>query len=280
MPSAGPFSRFIVGVESGKFGQDLPRMKYLALLLTTTAALLAQDFAPESIAHHAVNYSIASTTGGAATASSGLFTASQSFKISTTGSPLTEPQSYTWTRTTPTTATLVETDGTRTLTTALTFTGTLTGTFRTTSSASTGTQTGTVTFSAIPQQAPPLVNISTRATLAAGQVLNPGFVVGGSVPRRVLVRAVGPTLGTAFGVQGSMADPSLTVFRGNTQIATNNDWGGGAPLTTVFGSVGAFALPLASLDAALVLMLAPGPYTAQVTGTGAGQVIVEIYFVD
>ena len=255
-------------------------MKYPALLLLTTVAMMAQDFAPESIAHHAVNYTIASGTGGAATVSSGLFTATQSFRISTTGFPLTEPQSYTWTKTTPVTATLVETDGTRTLTTALTFTGTLTGTFRTTSSGSTSTQTGTVMFSAIPQQGAPLVNISTRATLGVGQVLNPGFVVGGTVPRRVLVRAVGPTLGTAFGVQGSMADPSLAIFRGSAQIASNNDWGGGAALSAVFGSVGAFGLPVASLDAALVLTLAPGPYTAQVTGTAAGQVIVEVYFVD
>jgi hypothetical protein len=104
--------------------------------------------------------------------------------------------------------------------------------------------------------------------------------VGGPVPRRVLIRAVGPTLGTAFGVPGSMADPSLTVFRGQTQIAANNDWGGGAPLIATFASVGAFALPVASLDAAIVLMLAPGNYTAQVRGTGAGEVIVEVYFVD
>lgn len=77
-----------------------------------------------------------------------------------------------------------------------------------------------------------------------------------------------------------MADPSVTVFRGQTQIAANNDWGGGATLTAVFASVGAFALPVASLDAALVLTLAPGDYTAQIKGTGAGEVIVEVYFVD
>jgi hypothetical protein len=50
-----------------------------------------------------------------------------------------------------------------------------------------------------------------------------------------------------------MADPSLTVLRGQTQIGANNDWGGGAVLTAVFNAVGAFALPVASLDAALVL---------------------------
>jgi hypothetical protein len=95
-----------------------------------------------------------------------------------------------------------------------------------------------------------------------------------------LVRAVGPTLGTAFNVPGSMADPSLTIFRGSTQIAENNNWGGGAELTNVFTSVGAFALPVASLDAAIVVRLTPGNYTVQVRGTGAGDVIVEVYFVD
>ena len=51
-------------------------------------------------------------------------------------------------------------------------------------------------------------------------------------------------------------------------------------LAATFAAVSAFALPLDSLDAALVLTLAPGPYTARVNGTGAGEVIVEVYFVD
>jgi hypothetical protein len=70
------------------------------------------------------------------------------------------------------------------------------------------------------------------------------------------------------------------VFRGATEIAANNDWGGGSALVSAFAQVAAFALPLDSLDAALVLTLAPGSYTAQVRGTGAGEVIVEVYFVD
>ncbi len=105
-------------------------------------------------------------------------------------------------------------------------------------------------------------------------------MVGGTVSRRVLIRAVGPTLGTAFNVPGAMADPSLSVFRGQTVLASNNDWGGSAALLAASASVGAFALPVASLDAALLLTLAPGNYTAQVRGTGAGEVIVEVYFVD
>ena len=254
-------------------------MKTLVLFLISVGTLLAQEFAPESIANHVANYAVTGSAGGSASFTS-LFTPAQSFRVSTSGTPISEPMAYTWTKTTATTATLVETDGTRTNTTAVTFTGPLTGTFRATSSTTTAALTGTVTLASIPQPGPPLINISTRANLAANQVLSPGFVVGGTISRRVLIRAVGPTLGTAFNVPGSMADPSLAVFRGQTQIAANNDWGGGSALATIFSSVGAFALPVASLDAALVLTLAPGNYTAQVRGTAAGEVIVEVYFVD
>jgi hypothetical protein len=250
-------------------------MKTIVLFLLSVVTAVAQDLAPDLIANHVANYNV---TGAASFTS--LFTPAQSFRLSSSGSPLGEPMSYTWTRTTATTVTLVETDNARTNTTALIFTTPLTATFRTTSSATTTAMVGTVTFAAFPQPGAPLLNISTRVVLPANAVLNPGFVVGGTVSRRVLVRAVGPTLGTAFGVPGSMADPSLTVFRGQTQIATNNDWGGGAALIAAFSSVGAFALPVASLDAAVLLTLTPGNYTAQVRGTAAGDVLVEVYFVD
>ncbi len=255
-----------------------PMKKHLCLLLLPAATLLAQDLAPDSIAHHAANFA-ADPAGAPGSVQAGLFTSGQSFRYNATGAPLASPLAFTWTKTGPATATLVETDATRTLTTALTFTAPLSATFRTTSSATPAAVTGTVTFAALPQSAPPLVNIATRATLAAGQVLTPGFVVGGTVPRRVLIRAVGPGL-ARVGVTGVMADPSLAVFRGATQIATNNNWGGGAALVAAFAQVAAFSLALDSLDAALLLTLAPGAYTAQVTGTGAGEVIVEVYFVD
>lgn len=129
-----------------------------------------------------------------------------------------------------------------------------------------------------PRESPPLVNISTRATLSAGQTLTSGFVVGGTVPRRVLVRAIGPSL-TSFGVTNPLPTPTLTIFSGARQIAVNAGWGGGAPLATAFASAGAFFLPQASRDAAAVLTLNPGSYTAQIGG-GAGEVLIEVYFVD
>lgn len=124
----------------------------------------------------------------------------------------------------------------------------------------------------------PLMNISTRATLAAGQVLTPGFVVGGSVTRRVLIRAIGPGL-ASFGVAGAARSATLAVFNSvGGQIGANAAWGGEVGLSTIFAGVGAFALQAGSADAAILLKLPPGNYTARVTAVG--EVLVEVYFVD
>lgn len=122
-------------------------------------------------------------------------------------------------------------------------------------------------------------NASSRIALAVGQPSMVGFVVTGDAPRRVLVRAVGPTL-AQFSVAGVAPAPTLTVLRGATVLATNTRWGGEATLTAAFAAAGAFALPGASADSALLLSLPPGAYTAQVIDTAGGEVLVEIYFVN
>jgi hypothetical protein len=125
---------------------------------------------------------------------------------------------------------------------------------------------------------PRLVNVSVLKHLGTGLVA--GFVVGGSSPRTVLVRAVGPTLGEEpFGVPGVVADPELRLFAGEREISANDDWGGGAGLAAAFTRVGAFALPAGSRDAALLATLPPGAYTAQVSGVGGttGVALVEVY---
>lgn len=124
---------------------------------------------------------------------------------------------------------------------------------------------------------PRLINVSVRKHLGTG--LTAGFVLGGAASTKVLIRAVGPTLGD-FGVPGVVADPQLTLFNGQSvKIGENNDWGGTAALTAAFGSVGAFALPTASKDAALLVTLPPGNYSVQATGTGTttGVALVEVY---
>jgi hypothetical protein len=124
---------------------------------------------------------------------------------------------------------------------------------------------------------PRLVNVSVLKHLGSG--LTVGFVVGGATTAKVLVRAIGPTLGAApFSVPGAVADPQLTLFSGQTSIGTNDNWGGTAALTSAFNSVGAFALPPTSRDAALVATLQPGSYTVEVSGIGtSGLALVEVY---
>jgi sugar lactone lactonase YvrE len=126
---------------------------------------------------------------------------------------------------------------------------------------------------------PRLVNVSVLKSLGNG--LTAGFVVGGSGAMKVLVRAVGPTLGAApFNVPGVVADPQLVLFNGASQpIANNDNWGGGADLSATFSAVGAFALPASSKDAAVVVTLTPGNYTVQVSGVAntTGVALVEVY---
>ncbi len=126
---------------------------------------------------------------------------------------------------------------------------------------------------------PRLVNVSVLKRINLGETLTAGFVIGGSTSKTILIRAVGPTLGTALGIPGSMPDPRLDLYRGQVLTNSNNDWGGSVALATAFTSVGAFALSPTSQDAALLVTLAPGNYSAQVSGfgTSAGLTLVEVY---
>ena len=128
-------------------------------------------------------------------------------------------------------------------------------------------------------------------TIGAGTTLTAGFVIGGTTNKTVLVRAIGPTLGLApFNIGGVMADPKLELFNNTTglKINENNDWGTpvapltntAAQLTATFTSVGAFQLAnTATKDAVLLVTLAPGQYSARVSGAdgGGGTAIVEVY---
>ena len=139
---------------------------------------------------------------------------------------------------------------------------------------------------ALPAQTTSLSNLSTRAQIGTGgSIIITGFNIGPGSGKTVLIRATGPTLGAApFSVPGVISDPRLELFSGDTRIAQNDNWGtpvaGATPITAAtFASVGAFALPANSRDAALLVTLQPGSYTAQVAGVGAatGVALVEVY---
>lgn len=122
-----------------------------------------------------------------------------------------------------------------------------------------------------------LVNVSARNIVGTGDnIMIAGFVVDGPVARTLLIRAVGPTL-AAFGVGGTLADPKLEIYRDATKLVENDNWS--ASLSSTFGSVGAFALVDGSRDAALLVTLPPGAYSAQVSGIagGTGEALVEVY---
>ena len=141
------------------------------------------------------------------------------------------------------------------------------------------------------RQAASLVNISTRGTIDSGEgALIGGFVVSGNTLTRVLVRGVGPALET-FGVTGVVADPVLRIYQGSNLVAQNDNWetplpvtaarsaASGAQVSAAAGRVGAFGFPAGSKDAAVVIVLAPGSYTAEVTGANgtSGSGLLEIY---
>ena len=100
---------------------------------------------------------------------------------------------------------------------------------------------------------------------------------------RVLVRAVGPGL-IPFGVTGTLPRPVMTLFSGSSAIRTNTGWtadGYKADLAAAAQAVGAFALADSSADSAVLVRLAPGSYTVQISDLGGtvGEALVEIYVV-
>lgn len=128
---------------------------------------------------------------------------------------------------------------------------------------------------------PRLLNVSARAlvTPAAG-VVQAGFVVGGTGARTFLLRAVGPSLGD-YGIANALADPRLEIFPAGASmpLAANDDWTAAAPLVIAATRVAASQLSTAGRDAALLLTLAPGAYTARLTAPAgaAGVALIELY---
>jgi len=129
-----------------------------------------------------------------------------------------------------------------------------------------------------------LVNLSTRGFAGPGRgELIAGFVLEGEIPRRVLVRAVGPGLGP-YGVVDPMPDPRITLFSGDEILAANDDWSigqDGEEIVSLGDRVGAFSFVPGSADAALTRYLDSGQYTvrAESADGSAGIVLIEIYVV-
>jgi hypothetical protein len=125
-----------------------------------------------------------------------------------------------------------------------------------------------------------LANISTRMTVGTGQnVLIGGFIIKGSQSKTLVLRAIGPSLARA-GVSNVLPDPVLELHDSlGGVITSNDDWADGAQSSQI-QEIG--LAPGDSLESAILVTLAPGSYTAVVSGYGAatGNGLVEAYEVD
>lgn len=123
-----------------------------------------------------------------------------------------------------------------------------------------------------------LVNVSARNVVGTDDnILIAGFVVDGSAAKTLLIRGVGAKL-AEFGVPNVLLDPKLEIYTAaGLKISENDNWN--TMLQPLARNVGAFDLTAGSHDAALVITLAPGAYTAQLSGVGGttGEAMVEVY---
>jgi len=135
-----------------------------------------------------------------------------------------------------------------------------------------------------------LSNVSTRSFVQTGDnVMIGGFIVQGTQPKRVIVRAIGPELGAPpYNIPNALANPTLELHDGNEAlIASNDNW-----RTTIIGGIitsdqvrdilRSGHAPADGRESAIIATLPPGNYTAIVRGVDAttGVALVEVYDLD
>lgn len=124
-----------------------------------------------------------------------------------------------------------------------------------------------------------LSNISTRLRVGTdSDVLIGGFIIGGSGPKQLLFRALGPTL-TQFGVTGALENSTLELRNSTGGLITFNDnWGEASNAQSIPSNL----RPPNSLESAILTSLNPGSYTAIVRGKNntTGVALVEAYDLD
>lgn len=125
------------------------------------------------------------------------------------------------------------------------------------------------------------VNLSTRGRVGVGDdVMINGFILA-EQPRRLLIRAVGPSLGQLNPpVPDPLLDPTLTLHDATgTIIASNDDWETSEQKEAILNS---FLAPKSAKEPAILLKLRPATYTAVLRGAGnsTGNALIEVYDLD
>jgi hypothetical protein len=143
-----------------------------------------------------------------------------------------------------------------------------------------GTPTPTPPPTPTPTPSPPptqALNLSTRMRVGVGDSAGiGGFIITGSYPKYVLIRAIGPSL-TGLGVPGALADPVLELHGpGTFATVTNNNWRDNQQPELIQATGLA---PTNNLESAILAYLSSGSYTAIVRGVGdtSGVALVEVY---
>ncbi len=130
-----------------------------------------------------------------------------------------------------------------------------------------------------PGAKPQLLNISTRLTVGGDHGVGiGGFIVTGNEPKKVILRAIGPSLGGS-GLANFLADPVLELHGGAADdlISTNDNWRDDAVSIAELTAAG--LAPGNDNESAIVITLSPGQYTAVIRGkeAAAGVALVEVY---
>ena len=144
-------------------------------------------------------------------------------------------------------------------------------------------------YDAANHEAGQMVNLSTRGSVGSAEdALIAGFVISGTSPVQILMRAIGPGL-AEFGVVTPATAPTLQLVHqssaGNEELARNQGWMTHPSASAIEGisqQIGAFPLAHSSADSALLLTLQPGVYSAvmsQSSELGSGIGLLEIYWV-
>jgi hypothetical protein len=124
------------------------------------------------------------------------------------------------------------------------------------------------------------VNLSTRLAVGTGDdVLIAGFIITGDAPKKVILRAIGPSLNVEGApLSGAMLDPVLELHDSTTLLQTNDNWRTSQKQAIEQSGVA----PTNSLESAIVATLEPGNYTANVKGKGGstGIGLVDVYDLD